>query len=57
MQEIQRLAHSRKTGVKYFQNFALRALSQKFLRYVNELLFEMVKKALQDKYLGGTTPT
>ena len=28
-----------------------------FLRYVNEVLFEMVKKYLKDTYLGGTTPT
>ena len=28
-----------------------------FLRYVNEVLFEMVKTALKDTYLGGTTPT
>ena len=29
----------------------------KFLRYFNKVLFEMVKTALKDKYLGGTTPT
>ena len=28
-----------------------------FLRYVNEVLFEMVKTALNYTYLGGTTPT
>ena len=29
----------------------------KFLRYVNEVLFEMVKTVLKDTYFGGTTPT
>ena len=29
----------------------------KFKGYFNELLFEMVKTALKDKYLGGTTST
>ena len=29
----------------------------KYLRYVNEFLFEMVKTSLKDTYLGGTTPT
>ena len=29
----------------------------KFLRYFDEVLFEMVKTALKDTYLGGTTPT
>ena len=29
----------------------------KFLCYVNEVLFEMVKISLNDTYLGGTTPT
>ena len=28
----------------------------KFIRYVNEVLFEMVKTALKDTYLGVTTP-
>ena len=30
---------------------------EKLLKYVNEVLFEMVKKSLNDTYLGGTTPT
>ena len=29
----------------------------KFLKYVNEVLFEMVKTALKDAYLGGSTTT
>ena len=29
----------------------------KFLRYLNIILFEMVKTALKNAYLGGTTPT
>ena len=33
------------------------SFKEKFLRYVNEFLFEMVKTALKDTYLGGTTPT
>ena len=28
-----------------------------FIHYVNEVLFEMVKTALNDTYLGGKTPT
>ena len=30
---------------------------EKFICYVNGVLFEMVKIALNDTYLGGTTPT
>ena len=29
----------------------------KFLRYANELLFEIVKSTLKDTYTGTTTPT
>ena len=29
----------------------------KFLLYVNEVLFEMIKTSLKDKYLGGKTLT
>ena len=57
MGDIQTLAHSRKIGVIYFQNVAQKDLRQKKLRYVNELLCEMVKTSLKDTYLGGTTPT
>ena len=32
-------------------------LKENFLGCVNEVLFEMVKTALKDEYLGGTTPT
>ena len=34
-----------------------RELQSKFLRYVNEVLFEMFKTVLKDTYLGGTTTT
>ena len=37
--------------------FCAESFTTKFLRYVNELLFEMVKSALKDTYLGGKTPT
>ena len=33
------------------------SFKEEFLRYVNQFLFEMVKTALKDIYLGGTTPT
>ena len=29
---------------------------EKALRYVNEVLFEMVEKSLKDKYIEGTNP-
>ena len=48
--------HSRKTEDIYFPNAALKSL-KKILRYVNEVLFEMVKSASKYTYLGGTTPT
>ena len=56
MGEIQILKHSRNTVVKYFHNVALKALKTN-LCYVNEVLFEMVITYLNDKCLGGTTPT
>ena len=40
-----------------FSEFCTESSKAKFLRYVNEVLFEMVKKNLKDTYLGGTTPT
>ena len=40
-----------------FSEFCTKIFKAKFLHYVNEVLFEMVKKALRDTYLGGTTPT
>ena len=40
-----------------FSEFCKEILKEKFLRYVNEVLFEMVKIALKDTYLGGTNPT
>ena len=40
-----------------FSEYYPEIFETKFLRYVNEVLFEMVKKALKDTYLGGTTPT
>ena len=30
---------------------------EKFLRYINEVLFEMTKTAFKDTYIGVTTPT
>ena len=30
---------------------------KKYLRYVNEVLFEIVKASLRDTYLGGTATT
>ena len=31
------------------------SFNAKFLKYVNEVLFEMVKTYLKDTYIGGTT--
>ena len=40
-----------------FLECCLESFKGKFLRCVNEVLFEMVKTALKDTHLGGTTPT
>ena len=40
-----------------FSECCAESFKANFLRYVNEVLFEMVKTALKDKYLGGKTPT
>ena len=39
-----------------FSECCTKIFKAKFLRYVNEVLFEMVKTALKDTYLGGKTP-
>ena len=40
-----------------FSECCIESFKAKYLRYVNVVLFEMVKTALKDTYLGGTTPT
>ena len=40
-----------------FSECGTKIFKEKFLRYVNELLFEMVKIYLKDTHLGVTTPT
>ena len=40
-----------------FSEFCTTRFKAKFLCYINEVLFEMVKIALKDEYFGGTTPT
>ena len=40
-----------------FSECCAESFEAKFLRYVKEVLFEMVKTALKDTYWGGTTPT
>ena len=40
-----------------FSEYCTDSFKEKILIYVNEVLFEMVKTALKDKYLGTTTPT
>ena len=40
-----------------FSECCTKIFKTKFLRYFNEVLFKMVKTALKDAYLGGTTPT
>ena len=37
--------------------FCIESFKAKFMRYVNELQFEMVKTDLNYTYLGVTTPT
>ena len=39
-----------------FSGCCIESFKSKFLQYVNEVLFEMVKKALKDTHLWGTTP-
>ena len=33
------------------------SFKENFLHYINKVIFEMVKIALKDTYLGGITPT
>ena len=40
-----------------FSEWCAKIFKAIFLSYVNEVLFEMVKTALKDSYLGGKTPT
>ena len=40
-----------------FSECCTESIKEKFLRYVNEVLFEMVKTVLKDTYLETTTPT
>ena len=57
MGEIQILAHSRNRGGDIFSECYTESFKEKFLRYVNELIFKMVKRTLKDTYPGGTSPT
>ena len=43
--------------MKYFSESCAEIPKAKLLRYLNELLFEIVNTALKDTYLGGTTHT
>ena len=43
--------------IDIFSECCIESFKAKFLRYVNEVLFKMVKIVLKDEYLGGTTPT
>ena len=40
-----------------FSKSCIESFKSNFLRYDNEVLFEMLKIALNDTYLGVTTPT
>ena len=40
-----------------FSECCAESFKAEFLRYVNEVLFGVVKTALKGAYLGGTTPT
>ena len=55
--KIQILAHSRKTGVTYFQNVELELLGKNLYVMSMKYYLKLVKAALKDMYLGGTTPT
>ena len=57
MEEIQILSHSRKKGVICFPEFWTESFQEKPLRFVNGVLFEMLKTALKDTYMGITTST
>ena len=46
-----------KDRVDIFSEYFTKIIKTKLLRYVNEVLFKIVKTALKDTYLGGTTPT
>ena len=56
MVELQILAHSKKDRGRILLECCAESSKANFLRYVNEVLFEMVKTALKHAYLGGTTP-
>ena len=40
-----------------FLEFCAERFKSKFLRYIDEVIFEIVKTALKDTYLGGENPT
>ena len=40
-----------------FSECYAKSFKANFLHYANEVLFEILKTALKDAYLGGTTPT
>ena len=40
-----------------FSEICTEIFKAKFLRSINEVLFEMVETSLKNKYLGGKTPT
>ena len=40
-----------------FLKYCVKRFKEKFIFYINGVLIEMVKIALKDSYLGGTTPT
>ena len=40
-----------------FSECCAESFKEKFLQYVDEVLFERFKIALKEAYLGGTTPT
>ena len=40
-----------------FSEFCTKNFKEKLLHYINVVIFEMVKTALKDTYLVGTTPT
>ena len=56
MEESQMLAHSKKYRADIFSGCCAKLFKAKLIHYVNEVLFEMVKTALKDTYLGGKNP-
>ena len=54
--DIGTLSKKNKKKGDIFSECCTESFKAKFLRYVNKVLFEIVKTSLKDTYLGGETP-